>query len=341
MAPSARAYKTVCVLDAAFPSPTYGSTSRWGHETMNTMRTGILLAAMTGLFLAVGYLLAGEGGMLMALLLAGGMNVFAWWNSDKMVLRMHGARPVDRREAPQLYGMVERLARNAELPMPKVFIIDQAQPNAFATGRNPENAAVAITTGLLNKAPADEIAGVMAHELAHIKNRDTLTMTVTATLAGAIGFLSQFALFFSMGRGGDRPNPIVAIAIMILAPLAAAIVQMAISRAREYEADRVGAEIARDPAALANALKRIEAIAHTGGRHGRGVEMKRAEENPATAHMFIINPLAGINADNLFRTHPPTAERVRRLMEMASSGPARPVVSDAPRGRSRIPTTGS
>jgi len=308
---------------------------------MNTMRTGILLAAMTALFLAVGYALAGEGGMLMALLLAGGMNAFAYWNSDKMVLRMHNARPVGRQEAPELYGMIERLARNADMPMPKVFIIDEAQPNAFATGRNPANAAVAITRGLLNNAPADEIAGVMAHELAHIKNRDTLTMTVTATLAGAIGFLSQFALFFTAGRGEDRPNPIVAIAVMILAPLAAAIVQMAISRAREYEADRVGAEIARDPAALANALKRIEAIAHTGGRRGRGVEMRRAEDNPATAHMFIINPLAGVRADNLFRTHPPTAERVRRLMEMAASGPARPVTSSARRGRSRIPTTGS
>ena len=308
---------------------------------MNTMRTGILLAAMTALFLAVGFALAGEGGMLIALLLAAGMNVFAYWNSDKMVLRMHNARPVERADAPELYGMIERLARNADMPMPKVFIIEEAQPNAFATGRNAENAAVAITRGLMQAAPSNEIAGVMAHELAHIKNRDTLTMTVTATLAGAIGFLSQFALFFTAGRGGDRPNPIVAIAIMILAPLAAAIVQMAISRAREYEADRVGADIARDPAALADALKRIEAIAHTGGRSGRGVGMKRAEENPATAHMFIVNPLAGINADNLFRTHPPTAERVRRLMDMASQGPARPVVADAPKGRSRIPTTGS
>ncbi|MFP4125271.1 MAG: zinc metalloprotease HtpX [Alphaproteobacteria bacterium] len=308
---------------------------------MNLMRTGILLAAMTALFLAVGYALAGEGGMLMALLLAGGMNAFAYWNSDKMVLRMHNARPVGRQEAPELYSMVERLARNADMPMPKVFIIEQAQPNAFATGRNPDNAAVAITKGLLQNAPANEIAGVMAHELAHIKNRDTLTMTVTATLAGAIGFLSQFALFFTAGRGEDRPNPIIAIAVMILAPLAAAIVQMAISRAREYEADRVGAEIARDPAALANALKRIEAIAHTGGRQGRGVVYETAERNPATAHMFIINPLAGINADNLFRTHPPTAERIRRLMEMTANGPARPVTSSAPRGRSRIPTTGS
>jgi len=314
---------------------------------MNVMRTGILLAAMTGLFLAVGYALAGEGGMLMALVLAGGMNAFAYWNSDKMVLRMHNARPVGPSEAPELYRMVERLARNADMPMPKVYIIDEAQPNAFATGRDPKNAAVAITSGLMRNAPADEIAGVMAHELAHIKNRDTLTMTVTATLAGAIGFLSQFALFFTAGRGEDRPNPIVAIAIMILAPLAAAVVQMAISRAREYEADRVGAEIARDPASLANALQRIEQLAHSGGRRGRGIEMRRAEENPATAHMFIINPLAGINADNLFRTHPPTRERIRRLMEMAESGGSSSgtrvsaAATATSRGRSRIPTTGS
>lgn len=305
---------------------------------MNTMRTGILLAAMTALFLAIGYTLAGEGGMLMALVIAAAMNVFAYWNSDKMVLRMHNAREVGPAEAGELYRMIERLAANAHMPMPKVYIIEEAQPNAFATGRNPENAAVAITTGLLRAAPADEIAAVMAHELAHIKNRDTLTMTVTATLAGAIGFLSQFALFFGGGRAGERPNPIFAIAIMILAPLAATIVQMAVSRAREYEADRVGAEIARDPVALADALRRIEAMAHGGRAH---MINRRAEENPATAHMFIINPLAGINADNLFRTHPPTQERVRRLMEMADTGgPARPVTASAPRGRSRIPTAG-
>ncbi len=302
---------------------------------MNTMKTGLLLAAMTALFLGIGYALAGEGGMFLALAFAAAMNVFAYWNSDKMVLRMHNAREVGPREAPDLYRMVERLAKNAELPMPKVYVIQEAQPNAFATGRNPENAAVAITTGLMNAAPPEEIAGVMAHELAHIKNRDTLIMTVTATIAGAIGFLSQFAFFF--GRGGNRPNPIVTILIMILAPLAAMIVQMAISRAREYDADKLGAEIARDPASLANALRRIEAIAH-----GRGAPlMRQAEANPATAHMFIINPLAGINADALFRTHPPTEERVRRLMAMAQGG----TPTSAPRtatagGRSRIPTTG-
>ncbi|MEO1090431.1 MAG: zinc metalloprotease HtpX [Pseudomonadota bacterium] len=324
---------------------------------MNMMRTGVLLAAMTALFLAVGYALAGEGGMLIALAVAAGMNVFAYWNSDKMVLRMHGAREAGPRDVPELYKMVERLAWQADLPVPKVYVIDQAQPNAFATGRSPENAAVAITTGLMRSAPADEVAGVMAHELAHIKNRDTLTMTVTATIAGAIGFLSQFALFFGAGRGGERPNPLLAILIMILAPLAATIVQMAISRAREYEADRVGAEICGDPAALAGALRRIEAIAHTGGRAGRGVMMPEAERNPATAHMFIINPLAGINADNLFRTHPPTDERVRRLLAMTAGG-SRPTPTDGPprsrptptaapsstepvsRGRSRIPPVG-
>jgi heat shock protein HtpX len=308
---------------------------------MNVMKTGLLLAAMTALFLAVGYALAGEGGMLMALAFAAAMNVFAYWNSDKMVLRMHNAREVGPNDAPDLYRMVERLARNAELPMPKVYVIQEAQPNAFATGRNPENAAVAITTGLMQAAPADEIAGVMAHELAHIKNRDTLIMTVTATIAGAIGFLSQFAFFIGAGRGGERPNPIVTILIMILAPLAAMIVQMAISRAREYEADRVGAEIARDPASLANALRRIEAIAH-----GRGAPlMRQAEANPATAHMFIINPLAGINADALFRTHPPTEERVRRLLAMtgggAAAGRGAPMAaSTGTAGRSRIPRTG-
>ncbi|TVQ38499.1 MAG: zinc metalloprotease HtpX [Geminicoccaceae bacterium] len=309
---------------------------------MNTMKTGLLLAAMTALFLAIGFAIAGEGGMLFALFAAAAMNVFAYWNSDKMVLRMHNAKEVGPREAPDLYRMVERLARNADLPMPKVYIIEEAQPNAFATGRNPENAAVAITTGLMRAAPPDEIAGVMAHELAHIKNRDTLIMTVTATIAGAIGFLSQFAFFLGAGRGEARPHPIVTILIMILAPLAAMIVQMAISRAREYDADKLGAEIARDPASLANALRRIEAMAH-----GRGAPMMRqAEANPATAHMFIINPLAGINADNLFRTHPPTDERVRRLMAMTTRGGGQATAARSPApeastgGRSRIPRVG-
>jgi heat shock protein HtpX len=284
---------------------------------MPLVRTGLLLAAMTALFLAVGFMLGGEAGLVIAFAAALAMNGYAWWNSDKMVLRMHGAREVGRAEAPQLVGMVEQLARNASLPMPKVYILDTDQPNAFATGRNPQNSAVAVTRGLLRAADAEELAGVLAHELAHIKNRDTLIMTVTATLAGAIGFLAQFALFF--GRGG-RNNPlglIGTILVMILAPLAAMLVQMAISRTREYSADRLGAEICGHPDWLARALERIEQMA-------KGMVNRRAEENPATAHMFIINPLSMGGVDNLFRTHPPTAERVRRLRALAGGGGAGP-----------------
>jgi heat shock protein HtpX len=278
---------------------------------MNFMRTGLLLAAMTGLFLAVGYLLAGEGGLLIAFFAALAMNGFAYWNSDKMVLRMHNAREVTRNQAPELFGLVEQLARNANLPMPKVYILETSQPNAFATGRNPENAAVAVTRGLMQACDSEELAGVIAHELAHIKNRDTLTMTITATLAGAIGFLSQFALFFGMGRDSRNPLGLIGtLAIMILAPLAAMLVQMAISRTREYAADRMGAEICGRPVWLARALQKIERLA-------KGVVNQPAERNPASAHMFIINPLHMGGVDNLFRTHPPTADRVRRLQEMA------------------------
>jgi heat shock protein HtpX len=278
---------------------------------MNFVRTGLLLAAMTGLFLAVGYLLAGEGGLLIAFFVALAMNGFAYWNSDKMVLRMHNARQVTRAEAPELFGLVEQLARNANLPMPKVYILETSQPNAFATGRDPENAAVAVTRGLMQSCDSEELAGVLAHELAHVKNRDTLTMTITATLAGAIGFLSQFALFFGMGRDSRNPLGLIGtLAIMILAPLAAMLVQMAISRAREYAADRMGAEICGRPVWLARALQKIERLA-------KGVVNEPAERNPATAHLFIINPLHMGGVDNLFRTHPPTADRVRRLQEMA------------------------
>jgi heat shock protein HtpX len=278
---------------------------------MNFMRTGLLLAAMTGLFLAVGYLLAGESGLLIAFAIALAMNGFAYWNSDKMVLRMHNARQVTRDQAPDLFGLVEQLVRNANLPMPKVYVLETSQPNAFATGRNLENAAVAVTRGLMQACDAEELAGVIAHELAHIKNRDTLTMTITATLAGAIGFLSQFAFFFGMGRDNRNPLGLVGtLAIMILAPLAAMLVQMAISRTREYAADRMGAEICGRPIWLARALQKIERLA-------RGVVNQPAERNPASAHMFIINPLHMGGVDNLFRTHPPTADRVRRLQEMA------------------------
>ena len=209
---------------------------------MNFARTALLLAAMTALFLAVGYMLGGTGGMVIALGIAVAMNAFAYWNADKMVLRMYGARRVDAGTAPEFYGLIEQLAARADLPMPKVYLIDNPQPNAFATGRNPENAAVAATTGLLGTLSYEEIAGVMAHELAHVKNRDTLIMTITATIAGAIGMLANFALFF----GGNRNNPlgiVGSLMIMILAPLAAMLVQMAISRSREYGADRGGAEI--------------------------------------------------------------------------------------------------
>ena len=276
---------------------------------MNFARTALLLAAMTGLFLAIGYLLAGEGGLLIAFLIALAINGWAYWNSDRMVLRMHGAQLVTRATAPDLVGMVEELAKRANLPMPKVYVLATSQPNAFATGRDPQHSAVAVTRGLIQSCEPEELAGVIAHELAHIKNRDTLTMTITATLAGAIGFLSQFAFFF----GRDSRNPLGAlgtILVMILAPLAAMLVQMAISRTREYSADRLGAEICGQPLWLARALQKIEQLA-------RGVVNEPAERNPASAHLFIVNPLHMGGVDKLFRTHPPTTDRVRRLLELA------------------------
>ncbi|MGE0658147.1 MAG: zinc metalloprotease HtpX [Reyranellaceae bacterium] len=283
---------------------------------MNHFRTFLLIAAMTGLFLAVGYLIGGQAGMLIAFGLAAAMNLFAYWNSDKMVLRMYGARQVDRASAPQLYGIVEQLAQRAGLPMPRVYVIDNDQPNAFATGRNPQNAAVAATTGLLRKLSAEEVAGVMAHELAHVKNRDTLTMTITATLAGAISMLANFALFFGGNRDNNNPLGIVgALALMILAPLGAMLVQMAISRSREYEADRIGAEISGQPLWLASALGNLHNAAHA-------IPNEAAERNPATAHLFIVNPLHGRGADNLFSTHPSMENRIARLRAMAGQGVA-------------------
>jgi heat shock protein HtpX len=282
---------------------------------VNYFRTGILLAGLTALFLGVGYLLGGEGGLIIAFLIALGMNAYAYWNSDKMVLRMYGAREVDRQSAPALVRLVATLADQAGLPMPRVYIIENDQPNAFATGRNPENAAVAATTGLLRNLSQQEIAGVLGHELAHVKNRDTLTMTITATIAGAIGLLANFALFFG---GNSRNNPlgiVGVILIMILAPLAAMIVQMAISRSREFAADRGGAEICGHPLWLASALGKLQEAA------GR-IDNRAAENNPATAHMFIVNPLHARSIDGLFSTHPKTAERIRRLREMAgAAGP--------------------
>ncbi|MCB9957871.1 MAG: zinc metalloprotease HtpX [Rhodospirillaceae bacterium] len=272
-------------------------------------KTAILLAALTALVGGLGYLLAGTGGLVIGLLVAFAMNAFAYWNSDKMVLRLHNAREVDERSAPELVGTVRQLAANAGLPMPRVYLVDTDQPNAFATGRNPSNAAVAATTGLLSRLSVEEVAGVMAHELAHVRNRDTLIMTITATLAGAIAVIANFAFFFR----GNRNNPLGLIGVlvaMIVAPLAAALVQMAISRAREYEADRIGAEICGKPLWLASALDRIQQAA-------RGIENRAAERHPATAHMFIINPLHGGGRDKLFSTHPSTENRIRRLREMA------------------------
>jgi heat shock protein HtpX len=276
---------------------------------MNYLRTAVLLAALTALFLAAGFALGGEAGMMIALALAIATNAFAYWNADKLVLRLYGAREVDRAAAPALYGAVEQLARNAGLPMPRVYLIDSEQPNAFATGRNPENAAVAATTGLLRRLNADEVAGVMAHELAHVRNRDTLIMTITATIAGAISMLANFAFFF--GRGRNNPLGLVGvILIAILAPLAAMLVQTAISRNREFAADRIGAEISGRPLWLASALEKIHSAAER-------IDNRAAEANPATAHMFIINPLHAHRIDSLFSTHPSTAARIERLRALA------------------------
>ncbi|MFV0475611.1 MAG: zinc metalloprotease HtpX [Pikeienuella sp.] len=298
---------------------------------MNYAKTALLLAAMTGLFLAAGFLIGGASGALIAFLIALAMNGWAWWNSDKMALRMHNAEPVTRAGAPALYAMVERLSQDAGLPTPAIYVIHSDQPNAFATGRSPETAAVAATTGLIGMLSTEELAGVMAHELAHIRNRDTLIMTVAATIAGAIGFLAQFALFFRNDRG---PGGVIgALLVMILAPIAASVVQMTISRTREYAADRAGAEICGQPLALASALRKIAAFA------GR-VEMPSAERNPASAHLFIMNPLTGRGADKLFSTHPNTENRIAALEEMAGrplgSAPTAPRPTHAP----RVPRSG-
>jgi heat shock protein HtpX len=282
------------------------------EAAMNYLRTAILLAGLTALFMGVGWLLGGQAGMMMALVFAAGMNFFAYWNSDKLVLRMHGAQEVDERSAPEFVGLVRDLAARAGLPMPRVYLMDNPQPNAFATGRNPQNAAVAATTGLLAMLSREEIAGVMAHELAHVKNRDTLIMTVTATIAGAISMLAQFGMFFGGNRDGNQGGGgiIGTILLVLLAPIAAAIVQMAISRTREYAADRAGAEISGAPGALAAALAKIDAAAHQ-------IVNVPAEQNPATAHLFIINPLSGMRMDNLFSTHPSTENRLAALAEIA------------------------
>lgn len=278
----------------------------------NWVKTAMLMAAIMALFGVVGGMIGGESGMLLALVFGGAMNVFSYWFSDKMVLKMYNAREVDETSAPQFYGMVRELAQRAGLPMPRVYLINEDQPNAFATGRNPEHAAVAATTGILQLLSARELRGVMAHELAHVAHRDILISTVSATMAGAISALANFAMFFG-GRGEDgRPsNPLASIAVALLAPLAASLIQMAISRAREYEADRGGAEVSGDPHALADALARIQMYAE-----GR-IPMAPAEAHPETAQMMILNPLSGGGISGLFSTHPPTGERIARLRAMA------------------------
>jgi heat shock protein HtpX len=278
---------------------------------MSTLRTAMLLAAMTALFMGVGFLIGGTGGMMIAFVIAAGTNLFSYWNADKMVLSMNHAVEVDAKNAPEFYAIVEALAKQAGLPMPKTYLIDNPQPNAFATGRNPENAAVAASTGLLERLSHEEVAAVMAHELAHIQHRDTLTMTIVATLAGAISMLGNFAFFFGGSRDNNNPFGFVGVLVaMLVAPFAAMIVQMAVSRTREYEADRRGAEIVGNPLWLASALDKI----------ARGAERIRnpdAERNPATAHLFIINPLHGERMDSLFSTHPNTDNRIAALQAMA------------------------
>ena len=260
--------------------------------------------------MGVGYLLGGATGAMIALVVAAGTNLFAYWNSDRMVLSMHGAQPVDANYAPDLHRMVADLAARAQLPMPKVYLMDNPQPNAFATGRNPENAAVAVTTGLMQQLTREELAGVVAHELAHIKHHDTLLMTITATIAGAISMLGQFGMFFGGNRNNNGPGMIGSIALMVLAPLGAMVVQMAISRTREYAADEMGARICGQPTWLASALQKIDNAAHQ-------IPNEDAERAPATAHMFIINPLSGRGMDNLFSTHPATENRIAALQRLA------------------------
>ena len=279
---------------------------------MNYFKTALLLAGLTALFMGVGYLIGGASGAMIALVVAAATNLFTYWNSDRMVLRMYGAHEVDAHSAPELVGLVAELAGRAGLPMPRVFVMDEAQPNAFATGRNPQNAAVAVTAGIMQQLSREELAGVIAHELAHIKNHDTLLMTITATIAGAISMLAQFGMFFGGHRNNNSgPGLVGSIALMILGPLGAMLVQTAISRTREYAADNLGARIVGQPMWLASALMKIENAAHQ-------VPNWEAERNPATAHMFIINPLSGHGVDNLFATHPSTQNRIAALQQLAA-----------------------
>ncbi len=278
---------------------------------MNFFRTMLLLAALTALFMAIGYALGGGTGMTIAFLFAAGTNLFAYWNSDRMVLSQQGAEEVDEKAAPELYAIVRELAQRAKLPMPRVYIIQTEQPNAFATGRNPDHAAVAASSGLLRMLSREEVSGVLAHELAHVKNRDTLTMTVAATIAGAISMLANFGMFFGGRRDGENSGGILSTLLAVLvAPIAAAIIQMALSRSREYAADHDGAEIVGHPLWLASALQKIDRAAHE-------IPNDQAEAHPATAPLYIVNPLNGGGMDNLFSTHPNTENRVAALVEQA------------------------
>ncbi|MFK4872480.1 zinc metalloprotease HtpX [Novosphingobium sp. ZW T3_23] len=278
---------------------------------MNGFKTAMLLTALTALFMGLGYIFGGAGGAMIALVLAAGMNLFTFWNADSIVLRMHNAREVDERTAPEFYNLVADLARRAQLPMPRVYLVESANPNAFATGRNPEHAAVAATTGLLDRLSRDEVAAVMAHELGHVKNRDTLIMTMVATIAGAISMIANFGLFFG-GHGEDRPNPIAAMAAVFMAPFAAMIVQMAISRTREFGADRAGAEISGNPRALASALAKIAGPAQS-------VPSVASQRNPAAAQLYIVPT----SVSDLFSTHPATEKRIAALMAMEEVAPRR------------------
>jgi heat shock protein HtpX len=288
---------------------------------MNILRTGMLLAALTAILMGVGWLIGGTAGALIALLVAAGMNFFAYWNADQMVLAMNHAREVDQRTASEFYALVQDLAARAGLPMPRVYVADNPQPNAFATGRNPEHAAVCATSGLLQLLDREEVAGVIAHELGHVRNRDTLTMAITATIAGAVSMLANFATFFGGFGNRNANNPFGILGMLfaaIVAPLAAMLVQMAISRTREYSADRAGAEISGRPEALASALAKIDRVAHR-------IPNPVALNNPATAHLYIVNPLAGSRMDNLFVTHPATENRIAALMAMARGTRPRPI----------------
>ncbi|SIS95177.1 heat shock protein HtpX [Roseivivax lentus] len=296
------------------------------------LKTAVLMAAMTALFMSVGYLIGGTGGAMIALVVAAAMNIFTWWNSDRMVLRMHDAQAVMPGDRLGLHAMVSGLARKAGLPEPKVYLIDTAQPNAFATGRNPANAAVAVTSGLVRTLTREELAGVVAHELAHIRNHDTAIMTVTATFAGAISMLANFALFFGGSR--ERLGLIGTLLMMVLAPMAAALVQMAISRTREYAADKAGADICGEPLWLASALEKISVGAAR-------IDNDAAERNPATAHMFIINPLHAHSRDKLFATHPATENRIAALRDLAAQSRSAGRASMASLSPSRIPKTGN